>query len=65
MNNIKPEDAFLGAVGGMMFGPEAESGSLEDSPRHTTGVERENLQKEVEKVVDYIKMAIFPLWGIQ
>jgi len=65
MNNIKPEDAFLGAVGGMMFGPEAESGSLEDSPRHTTGVERENLQKEVEKVVGYIKRAIFPLWGIQ
>jgi hypothetical protein len=49
----------------MMFGPEAESGSLEDSPRHTTGVERENLQKEVEKVVGYIKRAIFPLWGIQ
>ncbi|MCK5011503.1 MAG: hypothetical protein KAS98_13500, partial [Deltaproteobacteria bacterium] len=63
MNNIEPEDTFAGLVGGMMFGPELESGSLEDAPLYTTGAEKELTQKEVERVVDYIKKTVFPLLG--
>jgi len=64
MNNIEPEDTFAGLVGGMMFGPELESGSLEDAPLYTTGAEKELTQKEVERVVGYIKKTVFPLLGI-
>ena len=64
MNNLKPEDIFLGAVGGMMYGPEAESGSLaEDAPLHTQGSIKENAQKEAERVVNYIKETAFPMLG--
>lgn len=64
MNKIKPEDIFLGLVGGMMFGPEAESGSLEDTPFYTTGFEKDRIQREVKRVVGYIKETIFPLLGV-
>ena len=64
MNKIEPEATFAGLVGGMMFGPELESGSLEDAPRYTTGAEKECIQKEVERVVDYAKKTVFPLLGI-
>ena len=64
MNKIKPEDTFLGLVGGMMFGPEAESGSLEDPPFYTTGLEKDRIQREAKRVVGYIKETIFPLLGV-
>ena len=64
MNEIKPEDAFLGVVGGMMYGPEADSGSLEkDTPIYSKGAEKETIQKEVDGVVNYIKKTVFPLLG--
>jgi acetoin utilization protein AcuC len=64
MNKVTPEDIFLGAVGGMMYGPEAESGSLaEDAPLRTQGAIKENTQKEAERVVRYIKETAFPLLG--
>ena len=65
MNKITPEDVFLGLVGGMMFGPEEESGSPEDAPRYTTGNLKQSIQKEIERVVDYIKETVFPLVGVQ
>jgi acetoin utilization protein AcuC len=65
LNNIQPEDAYLGAVGGMMYGPEAESGSLEQDPLLlTSGAIKETTQKEVERVVNFIKGSVFSLWGI-
>ena len=64
MNNIEPEDAFAGLVGGMMYGPELESGSLKETPRFTTGTDMEGIQKEVERVVDYLKKTVFPLVGV-
>ena len=63
MNNIEPEDTFAGLVGGMMFGPELESGSLKEALRYTTGAEKEGIQKEVERVVDVVKKSVFPLLG--
>ena len=65
MNKIAPEDTFLGVVGGMMYGPESELGSLEeDAPISSTGVAKENIQREVGRVVDHIKKTVFPLWNI-
>ena len=65
MNRIEPEDVYLGAVGGMMYGPETESGSLEeDAPSITSGALKESTHKEVERVVDFIKGSVFPHVGI-
>jgi len=65
LNKIQPEDSYLGAVGGMMYGPEVESGSLEeDTLLCTSGTIKETCHKEVERVVDFIKGAVFPLLGI-
>jgi acetoin utilization protein AcuC len=65
MNKIEPEDVYLGAVGGMMYGPEAESGSLEeDVPIITSGEIKESTHKEVARVVNSLKGSVFPLWGI-
>jgi acetoin utilization protein AcuC len=62
MNNLTPEDIFLGTVGGMMYGPESESGSLsEDPPLRTQGSIKENTHQEAERVVNYIKKTAFPL----
>ena len=64
MNKIEPDDTVMGAVGGMMYGPEAESGSLEqDSLVSTTGAAKEKIQKEVAGKVEYIKKTVFPLLG--
>jgi hypothetical protein len=64
MNEIEPDDTVLGAVGGMMYGPEAESGSLaQDAPTSTTGGAKEKIQEEVEEKVEYIKKTVFPLLG--
>jgi hypothetical protein len=51
-------------VGGMMYGPEAESGSLaEDPPLIVQDSEKEEAHKEAERVVNYIKHTVFPLVG--
>jgi acetoin utilization protein AcuC len=60
LNNIEPEDEFAGLVGGMMFGPEKEVGSLYDYPYTTEGEDKEHAMREIKKVVDYIKKEIFP-----
>lgn len=65
MNRLTPEDIFLGAVGGMMYGPEAESGSLaEDPPLVLRDSEKEMARTEAERVVSYIKDTVFPLVGV-
>jgi acetoin utilization protein AcuC len=64
MNELEPDDTVLGAVGGMMYGPEAESGALEqDALVSTTGAAKEKIQKEVAGKVEYIKKTVFPLLG--
>jgi hypothetical protein len=49
----------------MMYGPEAESGSLEeDALTITSGEIKESTHKEVARVVNSLKGSVFPLWGI-
>jgi acetoin utilization protein AcuC len=64
LNQIEPMDEFAGLVGGMMFGPEMEVGSLYDHPYRTAGDLKEKAFHEARSVVNYIKKEIFPIHGL-
>jgi acetoin utilization protein AcuC len=64
MNDLDPRDEYLGTVGGMMFGPEIEVGSLRDKTIYTKGVIKERVNREVERVVRSIKTTVFPVHHI-
>lgn len=64
LNHLEPEDEFAGLVGGMMFGPEMEMGSLYDSPYQSAGEEKDVALKSARNVIDYIKKNLFPIHGI-
>jgi acetoin utilization protein AcuC len=57
----EPVDAFAGAVGGMMFGPETEAGTLVDSPAIIGGERRAQAEREAERVAAYIEEHALPL----
>ncbi len=61
MNQVVPVDEFAGLVGGMMFGPEMEVGSLYDYPYLSEGEIKEKAFQEARRVVAYIQENIFPL----
>ena len=65
LNEIEPKDEFLGTVGGMMFGPELDVGSLKDKTLYSTGVIKEKTRGEAERVVGYLKRVVFPIHGIR
>jgi hypothetical protein len=48
----------------MMFGPEADAGTLHDKKFATTGRAKEQIRQEVSRVLDTIKNTIFPLHHI-
>jgi acetoin utilization protein AcuC len=54
LNDIEPRDEFAGLVGGMMFGPEMEVGSLYDRPYAVKGPEKEKIRKEVDKTIQFL-----------
>jgi len=60
-NGLTPQNEFIGSVGGMMFGPEKEVGSLYDAPSPTSGYVKEKAYLEAERVVAWIEKNIFPL----
>ena len=64
LNHVEPMDEFAGLVGGMMFGPEMEVGSLYDSPYQSKGELKEKAFEEARKVVAYIQKEVFPIHGI-
>ena len=64
MNNVVPVDEFAGLVGGMMFGPEMEVGSLYDYPYLSEGEVKEKAFQEARRVVAYIQEVVFPLQGV-
>jgi acetoin utilization protein AcuC len=64
MNNLEPQDEYAGLVGGMMFGPEMEVGSLFDHPYRTKGEVKEKAMKELDRVITYLKKNVFPLHGL-
>jgi acetoin utilization protein AcuC len=64
LNHVEPVDEFAGLVGGMMFGPEKEVGSLYDHPYVSKGQVKEKAFQEARRVVDYIQKHVFPMHGI-
>jgi acetoin utilization protein AcuC len=64
LNDLTPVDEFAGLVGGMMFGPEMEVGSLYDYPYLSEGEIKATALREARRVVDYIQKTIFPLHGL-
>jgi acetoin utilization protein AcuC len=65
LNEVEPEDEFVGTVGGMMFGPEMEVSTLYDVPRPATGQVKEKASAKARESVEFIKSRIFPLHGIE
>ncbi len=64
LNELEPRDEFAGLVGGMMFGPEMEVGSLYDYPYLSEGEIKERAWEEARRVVRYIQQEVFPIHGI-
>jgi acetoin utilization protein AcuC len=62
---IEPKDNYAGLVGGMMYGPETESGSLQDEPFVLTGEEKKKCFKHAKTVVRFIQELLFPLHGLK
>lgn len=64
LNGLEPRDEFAGVVGGMMFGPESDAGDIYDKKFVTGGREKEQIRKEVERVLSFLKNTVFPLHRI-
>jgi acetoin utilization protein AcuC len=64
LNHLDPRDEYVGIIGGMMFGPEVEAGDLHDKTVYNTGVMKERINREIDRVLDYIKQTIFPIHKI-
>ncbi len=54
LTGLDPRDEFAGLVGGMMFGPEMEVGSLYDYPYSVKGPDKEKARQEVEKTLAFL-----------
>lgn len=65
LNHVEPADEFAGLVGGMMFGPEMEVGSLYDHPFSSKGEVKEKALQEAMRVVSYIREQVFPIHGLK
>ncbi len=55
LNGLDPKDEFAGLVGGMMFGPEMEVGSLYDYPYSVSGPEKEKARRDVADTLTFLK----------
>lgn len=62
---IEPQDYYAGSVGGMMYGPETQSGRLEDPPFALQGPLKESCMAHAKDVVRFIQELLFPLHGIR
>ncbi len=61
---IEPVDQYAGLVGGMMFGPEADAGNLNDPPFELQGPDKEACFEQARRVVGYLKQTVFPIHGL-
>jgi acetoin utilization protein AcuC len=64
LNGLEPRDEFAGVVGGMMFGPEADAGEIYDKKFVTGGRAKEQIRREVDRVLASLKNTVFPLHRI-
>ena len=61
---LVPVDQYVGRVGGMMFGPEADAGTLDDPPFVIQGPQKEACFEQARRVVTYLKETVFPIHGL-
>ena len=61
LNGLEPRDEYAGVVGGMMFGPEADAGTLYDKKFVTAGRAKQQINQEVDRVLHTIKSTVFPI----
>jgi acetoin utilization protein AcuC len=61
---LEPVDAYAGLIGGMMYGPEAQSGTLRDNPYVVSGNLKEQCMEYARDMVAYLKSNLFPLHGL-
>lgn len=64
-SGLQPQDLHAGLVGGMMYGPEAGAGQLDDPPFITTGQEKEDSFAHALRVIESVKNNFFPLHRIK
>jgi acetoin utilization protein AcuC len=64
-SGLQPQDLHTGLVGGMMYGPEAGAGQLDDPPFIVGGQEKKNTLAHTLRVVEFVKNNIFPLHRIK
>ena len=64
LNDLEPRDEYVGIIGGMMFGPEVEVGSLQDKTLYVTGTMKQRVNQEIDRVIDSIRQNIFPIHKI-
>jgi len=64
-SGLQPRDLYLGQVGGVMYGPEAGAGQLDDPPFIVRGQAKEHCIAHTLRVVDFVKDNIFPLHGMK
>ena len=61
---LEPVDTYAGIIGGMMYGPEAQSGTLRDKPYVVSGNLKDQCMEYARDMVAYLKSNVFPLHGI-
>lgn len=62
---LDPVDGYAGLIGGMMYGPEAQSGTLRDDPYVVGGNLKEQCREYARDMVSYLKKNVFPIHGLQ
>jgi acetoin utilization protein AcuC len=62
-NGIEIENPYAGILSGVMTGPEIDGGDLSDPHIFITGPTKERNEKEIDRVVGYIKRTVFPIIG--
>ena len=63
LNGIELENPYAGMLSGVMTGPEIDGGDLSDPHIYITGPTKERNEREIDRVVDYIKKTVFPIIG--
>jgi acetoin utilization protein AcuC len=59
--DLEPTDLYAGTVGGLMYGPESEAGSLDDPPFILGPPERELCFSHAQRVVRFLKENVLTL----
>jgi acetoin utilization protein AcuC len=63
LNDIELDNPYAGMLSGVMSGPEIDGGDLSDPHIYISGPTKDRNEKEIDRVVHYIKETVFPIIG--